>query len=240
MNTGDPSFAAGPDELDMDGEPRIVAGRVDMGADEFLYPGDFDLDGDVDGLDLGTFIAHWLADDCNEPNGYCDGTDLNKSGKVDGKDYGLFAGHWASELTALVVDEDFETGDFSKYDWQHSGAVSWGVVSDIKYEGSYSAKSGAISDGEQTVLEISVNTGIGSVSFYCKVSSEADEDYLRFYIGVRRAELVASGICDHFRTSYIEMAIYEGRLSLGRLRLRLDRQDNRNRRDALRLYGDIF
>jgi hypothetical protein len=182
MNTGDPSFVAGPDELDMDGEPRIVAGRVDMGADEFLYPGDFDLDGDVDGLDLGTFIAHWLADDCNEQNGYCDSTDLNKSGDVDSKDYGLFAGNWSSALIARVLDEDFETGDFSKYDWQHSGDASWVVVSDVKYEGSYCAKSGSISHGEQTVLEISVNTGIGSVSFYCKVSSEADEDYLRFYI----------------------------------------------------------
>jgi hypothetical protein len=144
--------------------------------------GDFVCPDGVDALDLAFFLERWLADNCDQLNGYCDSTDLDRGGEVDGKDYGLFAGYWSDELTALALDEDFETGDFSKYDWQHSGNASWVAVSDVKYEGSYSAKSGAISHSEETVLEISVNTGIGSVSFYCKVSSEADEDYLRFYI----------------------------------------------------------
>jgi hypothetical protein len=143
---------------------------------------DFVCPNGVDALDLAFFQERWLANDCNGLNGYCDGADLNRSGEVDAVDYGLFAGYWSGELTALVLDEDFETGDFSKYDWQHSGAANWVVVSDVKYEGSYCSRSGAISHSEQTVLEVSVNTGIGSVSFYCKVSSEADEDYLRFYI----------------------------------------------------------
>ena len=35
INAGDPDFVAGPDDLDMDREKRVMLGRVDMGADEF-------------------------------------------------------------------------------------------------------------------------------------------------------------------------------------------------------------
>ena|GEM_PF-6186750 len=34
INTGDPQFVAGPNDRDMDGESRVMLGRVDMGADE--------------------------------------------------------------------------------------------------------------------------------------------------------------------------------------------------------------
>jgi len=35
INAGDPSFVAEPNDVDMDGEARVMLGRVDMGADEF-------------------------------------------------------------------------------------------------------------------------------------------------------------------------------------------------------------
>jgi hypothetical protein len=101
---------------------------------------------------------------------------------VNFPDYGLFAQNWRTGLTPFVLDEDFETGDFSKYNWQHTGDANWVVVSDVNYEGSYSAKSGLISHNEQSVLKITLPIEDGSVSFYRKVSSESDEDYLRFYI----------------------------------------------------------
>jgi hypothetical protein len=52
-----------------------------------------------DALDLVFFLDRWLADDCDELNDYCDGTDLNRSSEVDGKDYGLFAENWSDDLT---------------------------------------------------------------------------------------------------------------------------------------------
>jgi hypothetical protein len=35
INAGDPNYVAEPNETDMDGEQRVMLGRVDMGADEF-------------------------------------------------------------------------------------------------------------------------------------------------------------------------------------------------------------
>jgi len=35
INAGDPNFVAGANDVDMDGEARVMLGRVDMGADEF-------------------------------------------------------------------------------------------------------------------------------------------------------------------------------------------------------------
>jgi hypothetical protein len=144
--------------------------------------GDFVCADGVYMLDLAHLAAHWLEEDCNDANGHCEGTDLNKSGGVNFPDYGLFAENWRTGLTPFVLDEDFETGDFSKYNWQHADDANWTVVSDVNYEGGYSAKSGLISHNEESVLKITLPIEDGSVSFYHKVSSESDEDYLRFYI----------------------------------------------------------
>ncbi len=35
INAGDPNYVAGPNDVDMDGENRVMLGRLDMGADEF-------------------------------------------------------------------------------------------------------------------------------------------------------------------------------------------------------------
>ena len=35
INAGDPNLLAGPNDVDMDGEQRVMLGRLDMGADEF-------------------------------------------------------------------------------------------------------------------------------------------------------------------------------------------------------------
>jgi hypothetical protein len=39
INAGDPNYVPGPNGTDMDGEPRVINSRVDIGADEFNYEG---------------------------------------------------------------------------------------------------------------------------------------------------------------------------------------------------------
>lgn len=83
-----------------------------------------------------------------------------------------------------IVVENFETGDFSAFDWVLSGGEHWSVVADEVGEGQYSARSGAISDNALTLLQVpdmEVLTA-DSIAFMFKVSSEESADNLLFYI----------------------------------------------------------
>ncbi len=48
IDTGDPGYVAGPNETDLDGNPRVIGGRIDMGAYEFFGPVYVDDDGPND------------------------------------------------------------------------------------------------------------------------------------------------------------------------------------------------
>ena len=60
INAGDPSGNY-TGQVDIDNQPRVAYGRVDMGADEvFPAAGDFEPDGDVDFADFARFAGNWL------------------------------------------------------------------------------------------------------------------------------------------------------------------------------------
>ncbi|MBN2592068.1 MAG: hypothetical protein JXA81_01070 [Sedimentisphaerales bacterium] len=80
------------------------------------------------------------------------------------------------------VQEDFETGDFDKFEWIPSGDSDWIVTTDEHKSGTYSAKAGPIGNNGRTTLKLTLDCVSGDISFYYKVSSEEDYDYLRFYI----------------------------------------------------------
>jgi hypothetical protein len=85
--------------------------------------------------------------------------------------------------------DGFETGDFSALPWVTSGNGNWTVTSADKNSGVYSAKAGAITNNQSTSLEFTSDVELGNITFYRKVSSEPDWDWLRFYIdGVQQAE----------------------------------------------------
>lgn len=82
-----------------------------------------------------------------------------------------------------AIFEDFETGDFTKYEWESAGNQPWTVTSTFPYAGSHSAKSGAISHNQTSELLIDYRVMLNdSIKFVRKVSSEAG-DKLQFYIG---------------------------------------------------------
>jgi len=96
-------------------------------------------------------------------------------------------GDYTSSSQAYVVvglmSEGFETGDFSSYPWSFTGDAEWTIDNTTLFEGSYSARSGNIGDLQSSSLFLEAFVlGGGEIKFYKKVSSEANYDYLRFYI----------------------------------------------------------
>ena len=85
-------------------------------------------------------------------------------------------------LTIGLCLEDFESGDFVQYPWEFNGNAEWTIAEDA-YEGNYAAKSGAISHNQTSVISVTLDVfASDEISFYYKVSSENNYDYLKFYI----------------------------------------------------------
>lgn len=99
----------------------------------------------------------------------------------------ISAGAYTAEKTFItkvgLVLEDFETGDFTAFDWTQGGDLPWTITGSDVYEGSFAAKSGGISDSQSTQLIIEYEASTAdSISFFRQVSSEAGFDFMRFYI----------------------------------------------------------
>ncbi|MCF8406010.1 MAG: T9SS type A sorting domain-containing protein, partial [Bacteroidales bacterium] len=86
------------------------------------------------------------------------------------------------ETIGLIL-EDWETGDMSQYDWVTGGNANYTVTNTGAYEGTYCAKSGDIGDNQSTYLQLEYDVFSDDyISFFVKVSSESNYDYMRFYI----------------------------------------------------------
>ena len=96
-------------------------------------------------------------------------------------DFNVFTSKYSVCVGKIV--EDFETGDFTAYDWTLASDINWYIVQDEVYEGTYSARSGAIGESSTTSLKLQIEVlADGELSFYKKVSTEADYDLLSFRI----------------------------------------------------------
>jgi len=81
-----------------------------------------------------------------------------------------------------LVMENFETGDFSLFDWQ-MGTFGWDINDANAYEGIYCAVSQDINDSQTASLSVTMDVAAdGDISFYYKVSSEDGGSY--FYDGL--------------------------------------------------------
>ncbi len=90
-----------------------------------------------------------------------------------------------TDQTIGLVIEGFETGDFSFINWNNGGDLPWEITTNDPYEGTYCAGVPAALDNDQaSTLSLQLNNvpaGL-SMSFYYKVSSEEDYDFLRFKV----------------------------------------------------------
>ena len=95
---------------------------------------------------------------------------------------GLYrSGKTVLETIGLLM-EDWETNGFTTFPWIFGGVADW-VIDTIHYAGRYSARSGVIYNNSTSRLEVTLSVGKDdSISFYTKVSSEQDYDWLHFFI----------------------------------------------------------
>ena len=85
-----------------------------------------------------------------------------------------------------LIMENFETGNFSLFDWQ-MGQFGWEISASNAYEGTYCAESADINDNQDASISVTMDVATdGEISFYYKVSCESSSYYfydgLKFYI----------------------------------------------------------
>jgi hypothetical protein len=93
--------------------------------------------------------------------------------------------HDHSDYSAKIglIVEDWESGNFNQYNWSTSGHEPWQLVSSNAFEGVYCAKSGDISNNQFSILMLNYHAMIDdTISFYVKVSTESNYDFLKFFI----------------------------------------------------------
>lgn len=113
----------------------------------------------------------------------------------------IYAGAYSIVDTVYVFVgecvEDFETGDFSKYNWTTSGNNAWTVVTTNPFEGTHCAMSkSSMSYGSRSTMTISVTAATAdSISYYrrCTVgNSWYGSDAFNFYIDNNVQESLSS------------------------------------------------
>ena len=88
IDTGDPSYGTDPaaTAIDVHNGPRLIRGRVDIGADEHVpcELSDLDNDGIVAFEDYAILAGHWRQTGCSDADGdFCHGSDIDTNGSVD-------------------------------------------------------------------------------------------------------------------------------------------------------------
>ncbi len=101
--------------------------------------------------------------------------------------YQLISGDYSVEndysKTIGLVFENWESGDFSKFAWTSTSTWPWYISHDGPYEGIFCCHSGDIGNSQASNMSLIYNcVSNDSVSFFKRISSEPEHDYLNFYI----------------------------------------------------------
>lgn len=92
INAGDPAYVPLAGETDLDGQPRVMGGAVDLGADEWTWPGDVNGDTHVGSQDLLLLVAAF-GSSFPQP-AYAATCDFNADGLVDVADLLDLVANW--------------------------------------------------------------------------------------------------------------------------------------------------
>lgn len=81
-----------------------------------------------------------------------------------------------------IVMEDFSSGGFNSFPWLFTGG-NWTIDTTSPQSGTTCARSATITHSQSTTMSVTLNVPVaGNVSFWRKVSSEVNYDYLKFYV----------------------------------------------------------
>lgn len=161
----------------------ILLGSSDTGAGsdyEEITPGN---NLSIVGSDLDVIPSGSTGDlQFNGPAGLGSTSDINYDSGTDSLDVD----------TRLTTSDIRQTGIFNSYDFESgslagfttSGDVVWFATNTTSFSGSWSAQSGAISDSQISTLELSSSptAPFNIISFAYQTSTEAEFDFLNFYI----------------------------------------------------------
>jgi hypothetical protein len=117
-------------------------------------------------------------------------------------DYAGVGNRWGINFTAsgggrLTIGEAV---DAAALPWSTSGNANWAGQTTTSYYDGDAAQSGAITHNQSSHLQTTVS-GIGTISFFWRVSSEPEYDYLRFYIdGVEQTGSISGSTNWHSKT----------------------------------------
>ena len=94
-----------------------------------------------------------------------------------------YGGYTETKVYNVVVGillDGFENG-FIDFPWNFQGG-SW-ITDTVAHEGNFSARSPSIAHNQSSSLMVTMNSPVdGIISFWKKVSSEQDHDFLKFYV----------------------------------------------------------
>lgn len=90
-----------------------------------------------------------------------------------------------ARFRAQEFSDGFESGDLKKLAWKTSGNLPWAVQGNIVQAGKFAARSGAITNGQKSSLQLTSVCRAGTGSFAVRVSSEPTWDVLGFYLNGR-------------------------------------------------------
>ena len=142
VDSGDPNYVPGPNEIDLDGNRRIVRGRIDMGAYEFqpvIY------------VDDDNRLETEQSSRTNEP--FQDGTELHPFNDI------WKAIDAAKDGYTVLV----KPGVYSKIDFKGKAITVAGIEGTVVIDGTSTTRAGGIGRGQQDAVTFHTGERSGSV-----------------------------------------------------------------------------